>query len=143
MHRQVFNLRGQEIYSPDKELQLEVEDNQSVEFIYANPLGELGATALELSILSSLDKDSTFLWFRAIKSSTSKRKVYTDGLNLMIGVTNRGHSQSKLLWKFLADYAGIQKTLEIYSNFYEALGKDFVNAQSAWGVYLAQYLKNL
>lgn len=145
MYQQIFNLDGREIF-PDASYPLVIEDEQSFDFVAPNPLSELGATSLLVSLMTSLDSNSLSLCLRPVKNSKAKRdRIYTDGLNLVMIVTvlDKEPYQRQVFRKFFENPALIQESLRVYSNFYEALDKDFVNAQSAWGVYLAQYLKNL
>ena len=145
MYQQIFNLDGREIF-PDASYPLVIEDEQSFDFVAPNPLSELGATSLLVSLMTSLDSNSLSLCLRPVKNSKAKRdRIYTDGLNLVMIVTvlDKELYQRQVFRKFFENPALIQESLRVYSNFYEALDKDFVNAQSAWGVYLAQYLKNL
>lgn len=145
MYQQIFNLDGREIF-PDASYPLVIEDEQSFDFVAPNPLSELGATSLLVSLMTSLDSNSLSLCLRPVKNSKAKRdRIYTDGLNLVMIVTvlDKELYQRRVFRKFFENPALIQESLRIYSNFYEALDRDFVNAQSAWGVYLAQYLKNL
>lgn len=151
MYQQIFNLDGREIF-PDASYPLVIEDEQSFDFVAPNPLSELGATSLLVSLMTSLDSNSLLdlnslsLCLRPVKNSKAKRdRIYTDGLNLVMIVTvlDKEPYQRQVFRKFFENPALIQESLRVYSNFYEALDRDFVNAQSAWGVYLAQYLKNL
>lgn len=145
MYQQIFNLDGREIF-PDASYPLLIEDEQSFDFIAPNPLSELGATSLLVSLMTSLDSNCLSLCLRPVKNSKTKRdRIYTDGLNLVMIVTvlDKELYQRQVFRKFFENPALIQESLRVYSNFYEALDRDFVNAQSAWGVYLAQYLKNL
>lgn len=145
MYQQIFNLDGREIF-PDASYPLVIEDEQSFDFVAPNPLSELGATSLLVSLMTSLDSNSLSLCLRPVKNSKAKRdRIYTDGLNLVMIVTvlDKELYQRQVFRKFFENPALIQESLRVYSNFYEALDRDFVNAQSAWGVYLAQYLKNL
>lgn len=145
MYQQIFNLDGREIF-PDASYPLLIEDEQSFDFVAPNPLSELGATSLLVSLMTSLDSNSLSLCLRPVKNSKAKRdRIYTDGLNLVMIVTvlDKEPYQRQVFRKFFENPALIQESLRVYSNFYEALDRDFVNAQSAWGVYLAQYLKNL
>lgn len=149
MYQQIFNLDGREIF-PDASYPLVIEDEQSFDFVAPNPLSELGATSLLVSLMTSLSLDSNSnslsLCLRPVKNSKTKRdRIYTDGLNLIMIVTvlDKELYQRQVFRKFFENPALIQESLRVYSNFYEALDRDFVNAQSAWGVYLAQYLKNL
>lgn len=145
MYQQIFNLDGREIF-PDASYPLVIEDEQSFDFVAPNPLSELGATSLLVSLMTSLDSNSLSLCLRPVKNSKAKRdRIYTDGLNLIMIVTvlDKELYQRQVFRKFFENPALIQESLRVYSNFYEALDRDFVNAQSAWGVYLAQYLKNL
>lgn len=145
MYQQIFNLDGREIF-PDASYPLVIEDEQSFDFVAPNPLSELGATSLLVSLMTSLDSNSLSLCLRPVKNSKAKRdRIYTDGLNLVMifTVLDKELYQRQVFRKFFENPALIQESLRVYSNFYEALDKDFVNAQSAWGVYLAQYLKNL
>lgn len=145
MYQQIFNLDGREIF-PDTSYPLVIEDEQSFDFVAPNPLSELGATSLLVSLMTSLDSNSLSLCLRPVKNSKAKRdRIYTDGLNLIMIVTvlDKELYQRQVFRKFFENPALIQESLRVYSNFYEALDRDFVNAQSAWGVYLAQYLKNL
>ncbi len=149
MYQQIFNLDGREIF-PDASYPLVIEDEQSFDFVAPNPLSELGATSLLVSLMTSLedclDSNSLSLCLRPVKNSKAKRdRIYTDGLNLIMIVTvlDKEPYQRQVFRKFFENPVLIQESLRVYSNFYEALDKDFVNAQSAWGVYLAQYLKNL
>ena len=148
MYQQIFNLDGREIF-PDASYPLVIEDEHSFDFVAPNPLSELGATSLLVSLMTSLDlvdSNSLSLCLRPVKNSKTKRgRIYTDGLNLIMIVTvlDKEPYQRQVFRKFFENPALIQESLRVYSNFYEALDKDFVNAQSAWGVYLAQYLKNL
>lgn len=145
MYQQIFNLDGREIF-PDASYPLVIEDEQSFDFVAPNPLSELGATSLLVSLMTSLDSNSLSLCLRPVKNSKTKRdRIYTDGLNLVMIVTvlDKELYQRQVFRKFFENPALIQESLRVYSNFYEALDRDFVNAQSAWGVYLAQYLKNL
>lgn len=145
MYQQIFNLDGREIF-PDASYPLLIEDEQSFDFVAPNPLSELGATSLLVSLMTSLDSNSLSLCLRPVKNSKAKRdRIYTDGLNLVMIVTvlDKELYQRQVFRKFFENPAFIQESLRVYSNFYEALDRDFVNAQSAWGVYLAQYLKNL
>lgn len=149
MYQQIFNLDGREIF-PDASYPLVIEDEQSFDFVAPNPLSELGATSLLVSLMTSLedclDSNSLSLCLRPVKNSKAKRdRIYTDGLNLIMIVTvlDKEPYQRQVFRKFFENPTLIQESLRVYSNFYEALDRDFVNAQSAWGVYLAQYLKNL
>lgn len=142
MHRQIFNLRGQEIYSPDHALQLECLEEKYRELPRRHPLRDLGAEAIQVELLTSSDGDSSYLWLRPIKKPVNKNRVYLDGLNLMLGVSNVGCSRSKLLTGLFNNSQLLDKVIADYSEFYESMGQDYVDTQRILGIYLAALIRN-